>query len=97
MTFALVVVVQSLSRVQLFLTPWTAAFALINGYFFLFKKVFFKLIAYLLAALGLCCSLWASHGGGFSCCRAQALGTQAQTVVLHGAQQLWHSGSRVQA
>ena len=67
------------------LTPWTAAFALINGYFFLFKEVFFKLIAYLLAALGLRCCLRASHGGGFSCCRAQALGTQAQTVVLHGA------------
>ena len=35
-----------------------------------------------MAALGLCCSAWASHCGGFSCCRAQALGTQASVVVV---------------
>ena len=27
---------------------------------------------------------WASHCGGFSCCRAQALGTQALVVVIGG-------------
>ena len=37
-----------------------------------------------LAALGLCCCVWASHCGGFSCCRAQALGTRASVVVAHG-------------
>ena len=44
-----------------------------------------------LTALGLrcCCRAQASHYSGFSCCGAQALGTQAQ--------QLWLSGSRVQA
>ena len=35
------------------------------------------------------CGGWASHGGGFSCRGAQALGTQAQ--------QLWLVGSRAQA
>ena len=30
------------------------------------------------------CSAWASHCGGFSCCRAWALGTQASVVVAHG-------------
>ena len=80
MTFALIVVVQSLSHVRLFPTPWTAACALINGYFFFLKKLFIKkkLIAYLLAALGLRRCLRASHGGGFFCCRAQALGMQAR-------------------
>ena len=28
-----------------------------------------------------CCSGWASHRIGFSCCKAQALGTQASGVV----------------
>ena len=37
-----------------------------------------------MAALGLRCSAWASHCGGFSCCRAWALGTQASVVVAHG-------------
>ena len=35
------------------------------------------------------CGAWASHRGGFSCCGAQALGTQASVV--------WLTGSRVQA
>ena len=37
---------------------------------------FFKINFYLLswAVLGPCCSVRASHRGGFSCCRAQALG-----------------------
>ena len=45
-----------------------------------------------LAALGLCCCAqailrcgsWASHCGGFSCCRAWALGAQASVVVALG-------------
>ena len=30
-----------------------------------------------------CCG-WASHCGGFSCCRAQAVGARASVVVAHG-------------
>ena len=30
------------------------------------------------------CGVQASHCGGFSCCRAQALGTRASVVVAHG-------------
>ena len=32
----------------------------------------------------LCCSAWASHCSGFSCCRVLALGAQASVVVAHG-------------
>ena len=32
----------------------------------------------------LCYSVRASHCSGFSCCGAQALGTQASVVVAHG-------------
>ena len=28
-----------------------------------------------------CCGIWASHCGGFSCCRAQALSTQASVAA----------------
>ena len=38
----------------------------------------------ILATLGLCCGVWASHCGGFSCCGAQALGARASVVVAHG-------------
>jgi len=38
------------------------------------------------------CGTWALHCGDFSCCRAQALGTQASAVVAHGLQQLWLMG-----
>ena len=31
----------------------------------------------------LLCGTRASHCGGFSCCRAQALGAQASVVVVH--------------
>ena len=31
----------------------------------------------------LCCGSWASHCGGFSCCRARALGLRASVVVAH--------------
>ena len=37
-----------------------------------------------MAASGLRCGAWASHGGGFSCCGARALGTWASVVVAHG-------------
>ena len=30
------------------------------------------------------CSAWSSHCGGFSCCRARALGMWASVVVAHG-------------
>ena len=30
------------------------------------------------------CSVWASHCGGFSCCRVRALGAQASVVVARG-------------
>ena len=36
----------------------------------------------------LCCGERASHCGEFSCCGAQALGTQASRVVAHGLQLL---------
>ena len=40
------------------------------------------------------CCAWASHCGGFSCCRAQALSTLVQQLPLTGStvgtQQLWH-------
>ena len=45
-----------------------------------------------MAVLGLCCGAPASHCGGFSCCGARALGTQASVVVAHGLQQLWRTG-----
>ena len=48
---------------------------------------FFNLFIHLfLAVLGLCCSVWASHWGGFSCCRAWALGVRASIVVARGFQ-----------
>ena len=34
------------------------------------------------------CGVQASHCGGFSCCRAQALGTLASVFVAHGPQSL---------
>ena len=37
-----------------------------------------------MAALALCCSAQASPCGGFSCCRARALGTWASVVVARG-------------
>ena len=61
-------------------------------------SIFFFLIA---LGLGCCvcasllCGARASHCGGFSCCGAQALGTQASVVVAHrlsscGSQALEH-------
>ena len=37
-----------------------------------------------MAALGLRCGARASHCGGFSCCRAQALGARASVAVARG-------------
>ena len=48
-----------------------------RNYFFLIFKKF-------LAALGLHCTARASHCGGFSCCRARALGARASVVVACG-------------
>ena len=45
---------------------------------------FFVFVFYLfLAVLGLRCSAWASHCGGFSCCGSRALGAWASVVVAH--------------
>ena len=48
------------------------------------------------AGATLCCGAWASRCGGFSCCRARALGAQAKQLWLAGsraqAQQLWRTG-----
>ena len=55
------------------------------GFFFflsLLKKLLF--IYLFLASLGLRCGVRASHCGGFSCCRARALGVWASVVVAHG-------------
>ena len=46
--------------------------------------VFFFFFNLFLATLGLRCCMWASHCGGFSCCRARALGTWASVAVAHG-------------
>ena len=51
--------------------------------FYFFNK-FIYFIYLFLAVLGLRCSAWASHCGGFSCCGARALGTQASVVVVRG-------------
>ena len=48
--------------------------------------LFFKFIYLFLATLGLCCRAWDSHCGGFSCCRARALGAWASVVVACGFQ-----------
>ena len=38
----------------------------------------------------LCCSAWASHGSGFSCCRARAVGTRSSVAA---APRPWSIGS----
>ena len=79
-------------------------------FFILLFKIFIYLF---LSALGLHCCAWAFsscseggyfslwctgfHCGGFSCCGSWALGVQASVVVACGLQQLWLTGSRVQA
>ena len=54
----------------------------VSALFFFFYKFIYVCI-YLLR-WGLCCSARASHGGGFSCCGAQALGAHVSVVVAHG-------------
>ena len=71
---------------------------------FFFNEVFFFFLAVLglrccaraFSSCGeqgatLCCSAQASHCGGFSCCRAWALGTRASVVVTR---ELSSCGSR---
>ena len=53
----------------------------IGLHFFFYKFIYLFLF---LAALGLRCGTQASHCGGFSYCRARALGTWASAVVAHG-------------
>ena len=73
--------------------PYTHLLFLKNKFIYLFiyfwlRRVFVAVCGLsLVAASGgstLCCSVWASHCGGFSCCRAQALGTRASVVVARG-------------
>ena len=45
---------------------------------------------------GLLLPAWASHCGGFSCCRAQALGLSGFSSCSVGTQSSWLPGSRVQ-
>jgi len=48
----------------------------------------------LVAVSGGCSSLQTSHHGGFPCCGAQALSTQASVVRVHGPLvALWHVDS----
>ena len=49
------------------------------------------------AEITLRCGAWASHCGGFSCCGAWALGWAGFSSCGTLAQQLWLTGSRVQA
>ena len=65
-------------------------------YYYFFINLFY--FYFFLAALGLCflqlqrvgatlrCGARASHGGGFSCCGARALGAPASVVVARGLQ-----------
>ena len=82
-----------------------------NVTFFGFNFIFFGCVGSSLLYAGflqlrragatLRCGAWASHCGGFSCCRARALGAWAQQLWLAGsraqARQLWHAGSVVAA
>ena len=72
-------------------------FIFVVFFFFLNKFIY---LFFFLAALGLCCctgflqlrwagatlhcGVWASHCGGFSCCRAWALGAWASVVAARG-------------
>ena len=67
-------------------------------YLFIFGCVWSSLLCIARAGATLRCGAQA-YCGGFSCCRAWALGTRAQqlwhtgsVVVAHGLQQLWHTG-----
>ena len=55
---------------------------------FIYLHFIFGCIGSLLQRTGatLCCSARASHCGGFSCCRARALGARASVVAARGLQ-----------
>ena len=58
-------------------------------FIYLWRRVFVAARSFLQlwrAGATLHCSEQASHCGGFSCCGAQGLGTQASVVVAHGLQ-----------
>ena len=61
-------------------TGYVFSFFIIFTYLFLFLAV----LGLLLYRLFSSCSTRASHCGGFSCCRAQALGCVGSVVVVHG-------------
>ena len=63
---------------KVFLYTWFESVPQSSRRFFLF---FLKCIYLFLAVLGLRCCAWASHCGGFSCCRARGLGVRASVVV----------------
>ena len=48
------------------------------------RCIYIYIYIFFLAALGLSCGAWASHCGGFSCCRAQPLGAWASVVAARG-------------
>ena len=59
----------------------------LNKFIYLFIWLHWVFVAahVLFSSCGECrCQAWASHCGGFSCCRAQALGTRASVVVARG-------------
>ena len=57
-------------------------------YFILFNLFIFIYLLFL-AVLGPHCSVWASHCGSFSCCRARALKHAGFSRCSTWAQQLW--------
>ena len=53
-------------------------------YILTFLYIFLKIYCSIYGVLGPCHSAWASHCGGFSCCRAQASGWGASVVAVYG-------------
>ena len=95
-------------------TSYSSTILKLSSFFFLNKYIYFYLFIFgsfgsLLLRVGslqlrragaaLHCSAWAFHCGGFSCCRAQSLGTQASVVVAHGLSScgLWAPESRLRS
>ena len=60
------------------LSPWFSVAMSLYFFFFWLRWVFAAARAFS------SCGERASHCGGFSCCRAQALGAWASVVVAHG-------------
>ena len=78
---------------QIFITDHllSAFFFFINLFIYFLAALGFFLLLLHASFLQLCragttlrCGAWASHGGGFSCCRARALGARASVVVARG-------------